>query len=154
MNQEQKNIALMIAGAVFNVAQEKYQGWVRGNGWWDVTPPVRVIDEKTGKKEGVHLVNLNTGEVFFSGKNEKILLEGYKIAEAQGPVMSHHIEKDMWDNIQALLNVVADERESGHDGEEVQTENAIASRTLLNMLFMKRTKGIELPAALRPDRST
>ncbi|NTV44534.1 MAG: hypothetical protein HGA67_02455 [Candidatus Yonathbacteria bacterium] len=144
-----------IGQRILNLAQVAYPSHVRRGGWYDVSPPVRVTHKLSGKEEGVHLVDPVQDVAIFVGCDNVISLTDYILAAYQGgPVTSQELTPEILETVGIFLNVVADERVLGSDGTtRVQTPNAVAARTLLNLLYVQRRKGLSLPSVLSPNRS-
>lgn len=139
---------------ILSLAQVKYPSWVRGGDWYDVSPPVRLIHKETGELVGIHLLNPVAGEAILVGEDDVASLDNFLIAEDQGPITPEEVTPELLHTLGQFLNIVADERMPASDGSgEVQTPNAVAARTLLNMFYVQREKGLSLPSILQPNRN-
>ncbi len=116
-------------------------------GCFDITPPVRVTAKSSDITAGAYMINLANGNICViqkSGCGYWVDPECFEISDDQS--RPTEIPKETWEELEKLLNRLADEREQDDDGPGgMPTHNAKLARDMLDKLWMKRRK----PAHIR-----
>lgn len=126
-------------------ARRVYPSWTHP-GCFDLSPPVRVICcpgqvGGTPRECGAWLLDPAKETVALVEYPEHCLVSDVVVSEDQGGLDKGKIPDTLWQELEKLLNLVADERQKGDNGaSSVQTANAKAARNMLDKLRMERRK--------------